>query len=140
LCLEINYTLNDVDTVAKQLINNVTAKTLLFYGDMGVGKTTLIKSIIENLGSLDNVTSPTFSIVNEYQTENELIYHFDFYRINDIEEAYNFGIEDYLYSNNWCLIEWPERLQSILPKEVDKIELVLNSDNSRSLKLNFKKN
>jgi len=140
LCLEINYTLNDVDTVAKQLINNVTTKTLLFYGDMGVGKTTLIKSIIENLGSLDNVTSPTFSIVNEYQTENELIYHFDFYRINDIEEAYNFGIEDYLYSNNWCLIEWPERLQSILPKEVDKIELVLNSDNSRSLKLNFKKN
>ena len=138
--MEINYTLNDVDTVAKQLINNVTAKTLLFYGDMGVGKTTLIKSIIENLGSLDNVTSPTFSIVNEYQTENELIYHFDFYRINDIEEAYNFGIEDYLYSNNWCLIEWPERLQSILPKEADRIELVLNSDNSRSLKLNFKKN
>ena len=138
--MEINYTLNDVDTVAKQLINNVTAKTLLFYGDMGVGKTTLIKSIIENLGSLDNVTSPTFSIVNEYQTENELIYHFDFYRINDIEEGYNIGIEDYLYSNNWCLIEWPERLQSILPKEVDKIELVLNSDNSRSLKLNFKKN
>ena len=140
LCLEINYTLNDIDTVAKQLINNVTAKTLLFYGDMGVGKTTLIKSIIENIGSLDNVTSPTFSIVNEYQTENELIYHFDFYRINDIEEAYNFGIEDYLYSNNWCLIEWPERLQSILPKEADRIELVLNSDNSRSLKLNFKKN
>ena len=140
MCLEINYTLNDVDTVAKQLINNLTAKTLLFYGDMGVGKTTLIKSIIENLGSLDNVTSPTFSIVNEYQTENELIYHFDFYRINDIEEAYNFGIEDYLYSNNWCLIEWPERLQSILPKEADRIELVLNSDNSRSLKLNFKKN
>ena len=140
MCLEINYTLNDIDTVAKQLINNVTTKTLLFYGDMGVGKTTLIKSIIENLGSLDNVTSPTFSIVNEYQTENELIYHFDFYRINDIEEAYNFGIEDYLYSNNWCLIEWPERLQSILPKEADRIELVLNSDNSRSLKLNFKKN
>jgi len=137
LCLEINYTLNDVDKVAKQLINNVTTKTLLFYGDMGVGKTTLIKSIVANLGSLDKVTSPTFSIVNEYQAENDLIYHFDFYRIDNIEEAYNLGIEDYLYSNNWCIIEWPERLQNILPKEVDRIDLVLNSDSSRTLKLNF---
>ena len=137
MCLEINYTLNDVDKVAKQLINNVTTKTLLFYGDMGVGKTTLIKSIVANLGSLDKVTSPTFSIVNEYQAENDLIYHFDFYRIDNIEEAYNLGIEDYLYSNNWCIIEWPERLQNILPKEVDRIDLVLNSDSSRTLKLNF---
>lgn len=136
MCLKINYTLNDVDKVAKQLINNVTTKILLLNGEMGVGKTTLIKSIVKNLGSIDKVTSPTFSIVNEYQTKYELIYHFDFYRINDIEDAYNFGIEDYLYSSNWCIIEWPERVKSILPKDVDRIDLELNSDNSRTLKLN----
>lgn len=137
--MEINFTLNNVDNVAKQLIDEVTTKILLLNGEMGVGKTTLIKSIVKNLGSLDKVTSPTFSIVNEYQIKNEIIYHFDFYRINDIEEAYNLGIEDYLYSNNWCIIEWPERLQSILPNEADRIDLVLNSDNSRTLKLNLTK-
>jgi tRNA threonylcarbamoyladenosine biosynthesis protein TsaE len=103
---------------------------------MGVGKTTLIKQIVKSLGSADEVTSPTFSIVNEYHTKSEIIYHFDFYRINDIEEAYNFGVEEYLYSNNWCIIEWPDKIQSILPKLVDIIDLVLNSDNSRTLKLN----
>lgn len=136
MCLEIIYTLDDVDKVAKQLIQNARTKTLLFYGNMGVGKTTLIKQIVKILGSADEVKSPTFSIVNEYHSKNEIIYHFDFYRINDIEEAYNFGVEEYLYSNNWCIIEWPDKIQSILPKLVDRIDLDLNSDNSRSLKLN----
>jgi tRNA threonylcarbamoyladenosine biosynthesis protein TsaE len=134
--LELIYTLDDVDKVAKQLIQNARTKTLLFYGNMGVGKTTLIKQIVKSLGSNDEVTSPTFSIVNEYHSENEIIYHFDFYRINDIEEAFNFGVEEYLYSNNWCIIEWPDKIQSILPKLVDRIDLDLNSNNSRYLKLN----
>jgi len=133
--LEIIYSLNDVDKVAKQLIQHAKTKTLLIYGGMGVGKTTLIKQIVKGLGSNDEVTSPTFSIVNEYHSENEIIYHFDFYRINDIEEAFNFGVEEYLYSNNWCIIEWPDKIQSILPKLVDRIDLDLNPDNSRSLKL-----
>ncbi len=140
MCLEINYTIHDVDDVAKQLISHVSTKTLLFGGSMGVGKTTLIKAVVRVLGSFDDVTSPTFSIVNEYLTPEALIYHFDFYRIKDEEEASNFGIEDYLYSNHWCIIEWPERLQSILPEHADKIDLVLNSDNSRTLKLKCIKN
>jgi tRNA threonylcarbamoyladenosine biosynthesis protein TsaE len=138
--LDISYTINDIDNVAKQLLENVSAKTLLFYGDMGVGKTTLIKAIVKALGSQDIVTSPTFAIINQYQSQEDPIYHFDFYRINDIEEAYNFGVEDYLYSNYWCIIEWPERIQSILPKYADRIDLVLNPDNSRTLKLNCKTN
>ncbi len=138
--MDISYTINDIDNVAKQLLENVSAKTLLFYGDMGVGKTTLIKAIVKALGSQDIVTSPTFAIINQYQSQEDPIYHFDFYRINDIEEAYNFGIEDYLYSNNWCIIEWPERIQDILPKYADRIDLVLNPDNSRTLKLNCKTN
>ncbi|HMC00294.1 MAG TPA: tRNA (adenosine(37)-N6)-threonylcarbamoyltransferase complex ATPase subunit type 1 TsaE [Flavobacteriaceae bacterium] len=133
--MEIIYSLNDVDKVAIQLIQHAKTKTLLIYGGMGVGKTTLIKEIVKGLGSNDEVTSPTFSIVNEYHSENEIIYHFDFYRINDIEEAFNFGVEEYLYSNNWCIIEWPDKIQSILPKLVDRIDLDLNPDNSRSLKL-----
>ena len=138
--MDISYTINDIDCVAKQLLDNVSAKTLLFYGDMGVGKTTLIKAIVKALGSQDIVTSPTFAIINQYQSQEDPIYHFDFYRINDIEEAYNFGIEDYLYSNYWCIIEWPERIQDILPKYADRIDLVLNPDNSRTLKLNCKTN
>lgn len=134
--MEINYRLNEVERVAKQLINHVSSKTILFYGAMGVGKTTLIKAIVKALGSDDDVSSPTFSIVNEYETTDDLIYHFDFYRIEDAEEAYNFGVEDYLYANRWVLIEWPERISSILPEDYDVIHLELSAKNDRKLKLN----
>ncbi|NMH88307.1 tRNA (adenosine(37)-N6)-threonylcarbamoyltransferase complex ATPase subunit type 1 TsaE [Flavivirga algicola] len=135
--LEISYKLNDVEDVAKQLIENVETKTLLFYGDMGVGKTTLIKAITKVLGSDDGVSSPTFSIVNEYQLLNDKIYHFDLYRINDLEEAYNFGIEDYIDSEHWKLIEWPEKIKPILDDHFDRIDLELYAGN-RILKLNNK--
>ncbi len=138
--LEISYELNEVEHVAKQLINQATSKTLLFYGNMGVGKTTLIKAIVKILGSNDEVSSPTFSIVNEYETVNDVIYHFDLYRINDIEEAYNFGIEDYLYSDHYKLIEWPEKIEPILFDEFDEIFIEFNSKNKRILKLNIKAN
>ena len=134
--MEIDYGINEVEQVAKQLIEHAKTKTLLFYGDMGVGKTTLIKTIVRILGSNDNVSSPTFSIVNEYKLKDEKIYHFDLYRINDIEEAYNFGIEDYLDSEYWKLIEWPERIESILRDEFDSIEIKLDTKNNRILSLN----
>lgn len=133
--MEISYNLNEVEVVANQIIKNSSSKTLLFYGDMGVGKTTLIKAIVKVLGSNDEVSSPTFSIVNEYELENDKIFHFDLYRIEDIEEAYNFGIEDYLYSNNWILMEWPEKIESILIDDFHKIELKIVSQKQRHLKI-----
>ena len=107
---------------------------------MGTGKTTLTKALVKALGSDDEVSSPTFSIVNEYETQNDTIYHFDLYRIKDLEEAYNFGIEEYLYSNNWVIIEWPELIESMLPNDIDRIDLELKPDQSRILKLNFESN
>lgn len=133
--LEISYELNEVEHVANQLISNLTSKILLFYGDMGVGKTTLIKAIVKALGSNDEVSSPTFSIVNEYELNNDKIYHFDLYRINDLEEAYNFGIEDYIYSNHWIIIEWPEKIESILSENINQISLKIETEKRRNLKL-----
>lgn len=134
--MKITYELNEVESVANQLIKNLSSKTLLFYGNMGVGKTTFIKAIVKVLGSKDEVTSPTFSIVNEYELINDKIYHFDLYRINDLEEVYNFGIEDYIYSNHWIIIEWPEKIVDILSEEIDAIQLKIESKNKRSLELN----
>ena len=134
--MEICYGINEVEQVAKQLIEHAKTKTLLFYGGMGVGKTTLIKTIVKILGSDDDVSSPTFSIINEYKLKDEKIYHFDLYRINNLEDAYNFGIEDYLDSEYWKLIEWPEKIDSILYDDFDRIEIKLDTVNNRILSLN----
>ena len=134
--MEICYGINEVEQVAKQLIEQAKTKTLLFYGGMGVGKTTLIKTIVRILGSDDDVSSPTFSIINEYKLKDEKIYHFDLYRINNLEDAYNFGIEDYLDSEYWKLIEWPEKIDSILHDDFDRIEIKLDTVNNRILSLN----
>ncbi|QFZ55808.1 tRNA (adenosine(37)-N6)-threonylcarbamoyltransferase complex ATPase subunit type 1 TsaE [Oceanihabitans sp. IOP_32] len=133
--MEINYTLKEIDSVAKQIISKVTSKTLLFYGDMGAGKTTLIKAIVAALGSQDEVSSPTFSLVNEYAADEGLIYHFDLYRIEDLEEAYNFGIEDYLDSSHWKLIEWPEKIETLLSHDCHKIMIDFDNANQRVLKI-----
>lgn len=138
--MEINYKIDSVDQVAAQLVSSLQSKTVLVYGDMGAGKTTLIKSLVKELGSNDIVSSPTFSIVNEYATNSELIYHFDLYRINDLEEVYNFGIEEYIYSKNWSIIEWPQIIEDILPEHVNRIYLEINPDNSRTLRLSLKTN
>lgn len=137
--MKTTYTLENVDEVVKDIISAIKSKTIFLYGNMGVGKTTLIKSLVKHLGSTDEVNSPTFSIVNEYEAEDQLIYHFDLYRIKDLEEVYNFGIEDYLYSDNWIIVEWPELIEPIAPERYDRIEIKLNDDNSRTLKLNFNK-
>lgn len=138
--MEINYKLADVEEVAKQLIKNLNSKTLLFYGNMGVGKTTLIKAIVKQLGCEEEVSSPTFSIINEYELNNDKIYHFDLYRVKNMEEAYNFGIEDYIDSNHWILIEWPEIIEPILWNHFDTIHLELDSKNNRKLALNMNLN
>lgn len=134
--MEIYYGINDIERIAKILLQKTNTKTWLFYGDMGVGKTTLIKNLIRLLGSEDEVSSPTFSIVNEYKLNDEKIYHFDLYRIKDTEEAYNFGIEDYLNSNYWTFIEWPEKIESILDTNVDKIILKFDTKTCRTIMIN----
>lgn len=120
--------------MAAKLIANVKTKTLLFYGNMGTGKTTLIKAIVKHLGSNDDVSSPTFSIVNEYRLGTNKVYHFDLYRVANLEEAYNFGIEDYLNANCWNLIEWPELIEPIIDS-FDKIYIDIDKNNNRVLKL-----
>jgi tRNA threonylcarbamoyladenosine biosynthesis protein TsaE len=133
--VEINYQLEAIEMVAKQVINSLSNKTILLNGNMGVGKTTFIKAFVKALGSKDEVTSPTFSIVNEYELEHDKIYHFDLYRIHTIEEVYNFGIEDYLDSEHWILIEWPELIETILEDQFSVINIKLDSNNNRILTL-----
>jgi len=133
--MEITYNIQDITTVAEAVIKQLTSKTILMYGDMGVGKTTFIKSFVKALKSDDDVTSPTFSIVNEYVTPSDKVFHFDLYRIKDENEALQFGIEDYLYSNNWIIIEWPDRIENLYPNNANTITITQNKDNSRTLKL-----
>lgn len=130
------YDISGLPNAANAVLSSISGKTLLFYGDMGVGKTTLIKEIVRQLGFLDNISSPTFSLVNEYPLKDDTIYHFDLYRLNDEKEALDFGIEEYFYTNNWKLIEWPEKIRKILPDNKNEILLTINNDGSRTLKIN----
>jgi tRNA threonylcarbamoyladenosine biosynthesis protein TsaE len=116
----------DLGRMAKEVIDfSGDNRIWAFYGGMGAGKTTLIKEICAQLGSPDTVSSPTYSIVNEYVLPSGLIYHFDFYRIKEEREAYDMGYEEYLYSGNLCLIEWPEKISNLLPGEIVKIHLTV---------------
>ena len=129
-----DFFLKDLEAVATYILQTADTKTLLFYGDMGVGKTTLIKELTKQLGSQDQSSSPTFSLVNEYRTNNnEPLYHFDFYRINDETEALDMGVEEYLYSDHWCFIEWPEKVKNLLPLNAVAIHLTKNPDGSRAI-------
>ncbi|WP_179334820.1 tRNA (adenosine(37)-N6)-threonylcarbamoyltransferase complex ATPase subunit type 1 TsaE [Winogradskyella costae] len=133
--LEFTYHLNDIDTIASAVLEHLHSKIIIFNGEMGAGKTTFINSLLLAMGSNDGATSPTFSIVNEYNLLDDKIYHFDFYRIESIEEAYNFGIEDYLSTNHWLFMEWAERIEELIPKNTQTITITDLQDNKRSLEL-----
>ena len=135
--MEFNFNLQDLTFVAKEILRNVPNKTLLFYGTMGVGKTTLIKELSKQLGVTDVINSPTFSLVNEYEIIKDKIYHFDFYRIKSEEEAIDIGIEDYFFSGHWNLIEWPENISNLLPPNSTKIEMNKNQNGTRTLNIVF---
>ncbi len=111
------------------------SRIFLFYGDMGAGKTTLIKSICEYLGTAEPVTSPTFSIVNEYIGANAKIYHFDFYRLKNQSEALDMGYEEYFYSGEYCFVEWPEKIPDLLPPHCAELRITANADGSREITL-----
>ena len=130
--------INSLDTIheaAKEFIKGMgDGKVFAFYGKMGAGKTTFIKALCEVLGVKDVITSPTFAIINEYTDGNDNpIYHFDFYRIKKLEEVYDMGFEDYFYSGNLCLLEWPELVEDVLPENVIKVTIEEQPDGSRLL-------
>ena len=117
--------LSMLQKTAKLLLDHFPEERIFaLYGTMGAGKTTLIKALCKELGSEDYVTSPTFALINEYSTSSgALIYHFDFYRIKKLEEAYDLGYEDYIYSGNYCFIEWPEMIESLLPEGIVAVSI-----------------
>lgn len=125
--------INELPQAAEEFISKLgNNRVIAFYGNMGAGKTTFIKEICTALGVTDTVNSPTFAIINEYRKPDAgLIYHFDFYRINKTEEAYDFGYEDYFYSNELCLIEWPEKITSLLPENFLSVKIEANENGER---------
>ena len=134
--LKINN-LEEIGAVAEDFIRLAMQEDTVFAfnGQMGAGKTTFIKALCEALGVSEVVTSPTFSIVNEYRSDEtgELIYHFDFYRIKKIDEAYDMGCEDYFYSGAVCLIEWPELVEDLLPGNTVWVDIRVNDDDTRTI-------
>ena len=133
-------TLSELPKAAAQILENVQGNHIfLFYATMGKGKTTLIKELCKQLGVKDNVSSPTFSIVNEYEAQGKPIYHFDFYRLKDEHEAFDLGYEEYFYSGNYCFVEWPEKIENLLPKKAVSIYITENDRNERKITLQFQK-
>jgi tRNA threonylcarbamoyladenosine biosynthesis protein TsaE len=134
--MEITFSLNEINTVAKKILEQNPNKVVLFHGEMGAGKTTLIKALAKELGVNDATSSPTFSLVNEYQTiNNQIVYHFDFYRLNHETEALDMGADEYLYSDNWCFIEWAEKIPNLIPDSHSVISISLLADGKRALNL-----
>lgn len=128
--------LEDINAAAKEFVRNMgNGKVFAFYGKMGAGKTTFIKAVCECLGVEDTVTSPTFAIVNEYQSTavDYPIYHFDFYRIKKLDEVYDMGYEDYFYGGGVCFIEWPELIEELLPENAIRVDISATDDGKRTV-------
>lgn len=135
--MEITFSLNEISNVAELIVAAKPNKVILFSGEMGAGKTTFIKQLCKTLGVTEATSSPTFSLVNEYEAANNLlVYHFDFYRLKNETEALDMGVDDYLYSGNWCFIEWAENIPSLIPETHSRISIEALPDGKRLLKLN----
>ncbi len=133
--IEIN-SLDELDTVAEAVIGSLNGRTVVaFDAPMGAGKTTLISRIAALLGAKDSVTSPTFAIVNQYEGTKHTIYHFDMYRIERVEEALDFGSEEYLSSGDLCLVEWPEKIEPLLPDDTMVVRIEILSDTARRFEI-----
>lgn len=137
----MNIEISNLETInkaAKEFVKQMGDNTVFaFYGEMGAGKTTFIKAICEELGVEDTINSPTFAIVNEYRSiTGELIYHFDFYRIKNENEAFDFGYEDYFYSGSLCFIEWPQLIEELLPADVVKVKITESENGNRLVSIN----
>ena len=137
--MEVNFTLEQIRQTAERLLSaSANYKVFAFHGEMGAGKTTFIHALCQAMGVMDVITSPTFSIINQYQTNNgQTVYHMDLYRIKDENEAIQAGVEDCLYSGNVCLVEWPEKATGIFPDETLHITITSVDDNTRKLKYNL---
>lgn len=131
------YSLTELPVIAKKIIEAVTTKMVLFNGEMGAGKTTLIKEVVKQLGVNDAANSPTFSLVNEYLTDDNItIYHFDFYRIETEDEAYDIGVEEYFYNEDaWCFIEWGNKVENLLPLDFTSINIDVVNENLRTIEI-----
>ena len=136
--MELNFEINnenELDFISKEIFEKFKSKVFLFYAEMGVGKTAFIKSICKHLNVVDVVSSPTFSIVNQYvNDQDEFMYHFDFYRTNNKNEIFDIGYEEYLFSDSFCFVEWPERLDNLLPNKYLEIKMKLR-DGNRLIKI-----
>jgi tRNA threonylcarbamoyladenosine biosynthesis protein TsaE len=134
--MNLTYNIDDISKTANIILENSKNKNLFFYGKMGAGKTTLIKEICKQLGVGDNINSPTFSLVNEYHSNNHLkLFHFDFYRIENEEEALDIGIDDYFNQNALCLVEWPQNVENLLPLNRTEIHISILDEVNRSLEI-----
>src|SRR3970040_2278565 len=134
--MEITFSLDEINTVARQILGQNPKKVILFHGEMGVGKPTLIKALAKELGVNAVTSSPTFSLVNEYQTnDNQIVYHFDFYRLNSEIEALDMGADEYLYAGKWCFMEWAEKISNLIPDLHSTISIRLLPDGKRFLEL-----
>lgn len=137
--VSLKLTLDNASDIAEKFLSVVgDYRKFSFSGSMGAGKTTFITSICQKLKAIDSVSSPTFSIVNEYETETEeLIYHFDFYRIENPEELYDIGFEEYCVDNHWCFIEWPEKAQELIPEDFISVAMIVEEDDNREIQIKF---
>jgi tRNA threonylcarbamoyladenosine biosynthesis protein TsaE len=137
--MELIFTLEEIHKAAQKLLAHIGVhKVFAFNGEMGAGKTTFIHALCEELEVIDTISSPTFSIINQYKTKNgETIYHMDLYRLKDQEEAVNAGVEDCLFSNNICLIEWPDKTPDIFPQDTLRITITILDTNRRKMQINL---